>query len=234
MATTPSLLEANELPRYTVPEAAHYLRMSETTLKSWISGRSYPVTGGEKRWDALIHRPSEDDPKLSFSNLIEAHVLLALRKQYQVRIREIRTALDYAREELGIERILLSPGLRVIPGNMFLQRLGELINVGRGGQGAMPEILGAYLERIEWDLAGLPTRTFPLTRADHMDAPKILSIDPRIAFGRPVVERKAIKTSAIAERFSAGESISDLAEDYDLEVFEVEEAIRYEALPDAA
>lgn len=208
--------------------------MSETTLKSWISGRSYPVTGGEKRWDALIHRPSEDDPKLSFSNLIEAHVLLALRKQYQVRIREIRTALDYAREELGIERILLSPGLRVIPGNMFLQRLGELINVGRGGQGAMPEILGAYLKRIEWDLAGLPTRIFPLTRADHMDAPKILSIDPRIAFGRPVVERKAIKTSAIAERFSAGESISDLAEDYDLEVFEVEEAIRYEALPDAA
>ena len=208
--------------------------MSETTLKSWVSGRSYPVTGGEKHWDALIHRPSAEDSKLSFSNLIEAHVLLALRKQYQVKIRLIRTALGYAREELGIERILLSPELRVLPGNMFLQRLGELINVGQGGQGAMPEILGAYLERIDWDVAGVPARIFPLTRADHLDAPKILSIDPRIAFGRPVVERKAIKTSAIVERFRAGESISDLAEDYDLEVFEVEEAIRYEALPDAA
>ena len=208
--------------------------MSETTLKSWVSGRSYPVTGGEKHWDALIHRPSPEDSKLSFSNLIEAHVLLALRKQYQVKIRQIRTALDYAREELGIERILLSPELRVLPGNMFLQRLGELINVGQGGQGAMPEILGAYLERIDWDFAGVPARIFPWTRADHLDAPKILSIDPRIAFGRPVVERKAIKTSTIVERFRAGESISDLAEDYDLEVFEVEEAIRYEALPDAA
>lgn len=227
-------MNPNELPRYSVAEAAHYLLMPETTLKSWVSGRSYPVVGGEKQWNGLIRVPNEDDPKLSFSNLIEAHVLLALRKQYRVKMREVRTALDYARDQLGIERILLSPELRVMPRNMFLQRLDELINVGKGGQSAMPEILGAYLERIEWDLAGIPARIFPLTRADHLDSPKILSIDPRIAFGRPVVERKAIKTSAIAERFRAGESIADLAEDYDLEVFEVEEAIRYEALPDAA
>lgn len=38
----------------------------------------------------------------------------------------------------------------------------------------------------------------------------------------------AIKTSAIAERFNAGESLGAIAEDYDLEVFEVEEALRYE------
>jgi len=58
----------------------------------------------------------------------------------------------------------------------------------------------------------------------HIDSPKILTIDPKIAFGRPVILRNAIKTSAIAERFQAGESMADLAEDYDLEVFEVEEA----------
>lgn len=229
-----ALLDPNELPRYTVPEAAHYLRMSEKTLKSWVAGRSYPVLGGEKYWEGLIRRPSEGDPKLSFSNLIEAHVLLALRKQYQVKIREVRTALEFARETLGIERILLSPELRVTQGNMFLLRLDDLINVGRGGQGAMPELLGAYLERIEWNVAGVPARIFPFTRDDRLDSPKLLAIDPRIAFGRPVVERKAIKTSAIAERFKAGESMANLAEDYDLEVFEVEEAIRYEALPDAA
>jgi uncharacterized protein (DUF433 family) len=97
----------------------------------------------------------------------------------------------------------------------------------------MPEILEAYLERIDWNLAGMPDRMYPLTRPETLDSPKILTIDPRIAFGRPIVKRNAIKTSAIAERFRAGESISDLAEDYDLEVFEVEEALRYE-LPDAA
>jgi uncharacterized protein (DUF433 family) len=227
-------VDPNELPRYSVAEAARYLRMSATTLKSWISGRYYPVASGEKLWKGLLHRPDENDPRLSFSNLIEAHVLLALRKQYRVKMPQVRTSLEYARDELGVGRILLSKNLRVIPGNVFLERLGRLINVGRGGQEAMPEILQAYLERIEWDPQDCPIRMFPLTRDDYHDAPKLLTIDPVIAFGRPVVERKAITTSVIAERFKVGESILDIAEDYDLEAFEVEEALRYEALAHAA
>jgi uncharacterized protein (DUF433 family) len=223
-----ALLDPKELPRYTVGEAARYLRMPATTLKSWVSGRTYPTSGGEKEWDGLIDRPVEDDLRLSFSNLIEAHVLLALRKQYRVRMKEIRTALEYTSKKCGIERVLLSPQLRAMKRNLFLQELDELTNVGRGGQAAMPEVLGAYLQRIEWDLTGLPVRMFPLTRAEPQDSPKILTIDPRIAFGRPIIERNAIKTSAIAERFYAGESMADLAEDYGLEVFEVEEALRYE------
>jgi uncharacterized protein (DUF433 family) len=235
VSATIALLDPNELPRYTIPEAAHYLRMAATTLKSWVAGRDYPVTGGEKHWEGLIHRPDQSDSRLSFSNLIEAHVLLALRTQFRVKIKEVRTALEYAQAKYNIDRVLLSPQLRATRRNVFLQQLNELTNVGKGGQAAMPEILGAYLERIEWDLVvGLPRRIFPLTRAEQLDSPKILAIDPRIAFGRPIVERKAIKTSVIAERFRAGESIADLAEDYDLEVFEVEEALRYETLPNAA
>jgi uncharacterized protein (DUF433 family) len=149
-------------------------------------------------------------------------------------MREIRTALEYTSEKCGIDRVLLSRQLRAMKGNLFLQELDKLTNVGKGGQAAMPEILSAYLERIEWDVAGLPARIFPLTRDQHLGSPKILTIDPRVAFGRPIVLRNAIKTSAIAERFQAGESVVDLAGDYDLEVFEVEEAIRYEAPPKAA
>ncbi len=233
---TPSLelVDPNELPRYTIPEAAFYLRMSQNTLKSWVAGRFYPVSGGERHWDSLIQCPSESDSKLSFFNLAEAHVLLAIRRQYRVQMREVRIALEYAREALGIQRILLSPALQVMEGNLFLQRLNELIHVvGKGGQGAMPAILGWYLERIDRDVAGLPARVFPLTRTDQRRSPKIITIDPRIAFGRPVVARKAIRISTITERFKVGESIGDLAEDYDLRVFEVEEAIRCGNLPDA-
>jgi uncharacterized protein (DUF433 family) len=233
VSATIALLDPNELPRYTVPEAAHYLRMSETTLKSWVSGRNYPTSGGQRYWAGLINRPDENDPRLSFSNLIEAHVLLALRRQFRVKMIEVRTALLYAKEKYRIDRVLLSQQLRATRGNVFLEQLNELTNLGRGGQGAMPEILGAYLERIEWNLTGLPKRMFPLIRAEQLNSPKILAIDPEIAFGRPIVERTAIKTSVIAERFRAGEAIADLADDYDLEVFEVEEAIRYE-LRDAA
>ncbi len=233
VSATITLLDPNELPRYTVPEAAHYLRMSHKTLKSWVAGRSYPVSGGEKHWAGLIKRPDDADPRLSFSNLIEAHVLLALRKQYQVKMKEVRDSLEIAQEKFNTSRVLLSPQLRVTKGNIFFEELNQLTNLSKGGQGAIPEILEAYLERIDWNIAGMPDRMYPLTRPDALGSPKLLTIDPRIAFGRPIVKRNAIKTSAIAERFRAGESISDLAEDYDLEVFEVEEALRYE-LPDAA
>jgi len=228
-----TLFDPNELPRYAVPEAAHYLRMSETTLKSWVAGRSYPVSGGERHWAGLIKRPDDADPRLSFSNLIEAHVLLALRKQYGVKMKEVRESLEVAQAKFEISRVLLSPQLRATKGNVFLKQINRLTNLSKGGQEAMPEILEAYLERIDWNIAGMPDRMYPLTRPAALGAPKLLTIDPRIAFGRPVVKRNAITTSAIAERFRAGESISDLADDYDLEVIEVEEAIRYE-LPDAA
>lgn len=235
MVTLRGSYSAIEAPRYTIPEAARYLQMAETTLKSWVAGRSYPTKKkGATWWENLINRPDPKDPRLSFSNLTEAFVLQALRKQYRVKMREVRIALDYACRKLGVERILLSKDLRVIQGSLFLQRINELVNVGMGGQRAMPEILGAYLERIEWDEEDLPLRMFPLTRADDPSSPRLLAINPKIALGRPIVERKAIKTSVIAERFKVGESIFELAEDYDLEAIEVEEAIRYEALPLAA
>ena len=53
-------------------------------------------------------------------------------------------------------------------------------------------------------------------------------IDPRIAFGRPIVARKGSSTSAIAERIDAGESLDDIAADYDLGQFEIEQAVLYE------
>jgi uncharacterized protein (DUF433 family) len=53
-------------------------------------------------------------------------------------------------------------------------------------------------------------------------------IDPRIAFGRPVVASRSITTSTIAERIDAGESLSDIAADYDLAQSEIEQAVVYE------
>ena len=68
-------------PAYSVGEAAHYLRMPEETLRSWVAGRLYPVAGESRRSRPLIHL---DDPKkqhLSFLNLVEAHVLAAVRRR---------------------------------------------------------------------------------------------------------------------------------------------------------
>lgn len=206
----------------------------QTTIHNWISGRDYRSAAGQQHSKPLISRPEPGDQRLSFSNLVEVYVLNALRKQYRVRMPEIRVALEYTQEQLGVDRVLLSKGLRAMERNVFLHHLGKLINIGKGGQEAMAEILDAYLQRIEWLPQGAPKRLFPLTREDFRSSPRLVTIDPVIAFGRPVLERRGIKTSVIAERFLVGETIVEIAADYDLEAFEVEEAIRYEALASAA
>lgn len=228
-------IDPNEIPRYPVGEVARYVGMPTTTVHNWVSGRQYSNAAGQQYWENLIERPDPSDQRLSFSNLLEVFVLNALRKQYRVKMREVRTALEYTKQQLGVDRVLLSKKLKVMQGNVFLEHLGKLINIGKGGQEAMPEILHAYLERIDFDPHGIPRRIFPLTREDFRNAPRLVTIDPTIAFGRPVVERKAIKTSTIAERFFVvGESIDEIADDFDLKAFEVEEAIRYEGNPIAA
>ncbi len=205
------------------------------TLRSWVIGRSYTVKSGQERrwWEGLIERPDPEDSRLSFSNLVEAYVLNVLRKQYQVKMPEVRTALLQASEYYGIPRFLLSEKLRVTHGNVFLDDLGKLINVGKGGQEGMPEILSAYLERIEYP-RGFAETLAPLTRDDPKEAPRIILIDPKVAFGRPTVKSKGIRTAAISERFQVGESVDEIAEDYDLSQGEVEEAIRYERVVLAA
>ena len=55
-----------------------------------------------------------------------------------------------------------------------------------------------------------------------------IAIDPKIAFGRPVVARTGVSTAAIAERIDASETVQDLATDYGLTVDEIEQAVLFE------
>jgi uncharacterized protein (DUF433 family) len=94
----------------------------------------------------------------------------------------------------------------------------------------MPDLL-PQLDRVERDLAGLPSKLYPFTRSvdtSHSRSdPKIVVINPRISFGRPSVG--GVATSAIWSRFRAGDSPAHLAEDYGLSPEAIEEAIRCEA-----
>ena len=53
-------------------------------------------------------------------------------------------------------------------------------------------------------------------------------IDPRIAFGRLTIAGTGIPTSILKERYSAGDSIDELAADYDCDRQSIEEVIRSE------
>jgi uncharacterized protein (DUF433 family) len=54
-------------------------------------------------------------------------------------------------------------------------------------------------------------------------------MNPTVSFGRPVITGTGIPVSSIYERYKAGDSVVDLAQDFRLEISAVEEAIRCEA-----
>ncbi len=220
--------DPRDVPIYQLAEAARYLGLSAATLRSWVVGRSYPRGEGEAFFEPLIDLPDPSNSRLSFTNLVEAHVLRALRAKHRVPMREVRQALEYAQGKCNIQRLLVSRELRAAPGNLFLDRYGSLINLGKSGQLAIRRVLDAYLGRLDRDVEGLPLRLYPFTPEQNLAGPKRIVIDPRVSFGRPVLVDHGISTGAIVDRIDAGESVQAVADDYGLTDDEVAEAIVYE------
>ena len=92
----------------------------------------------------------------------------------------------------------------------------------------MRDIIEAALSRIERDHHGLPVKLYPFTRNNIKSAPSMVVIDPTLSGGRPVITGTGLATEVIAERYKAGETIAELAKDYDRKETEIEEAIRCE------
>lgn len=222
------------VPAYSIGEAAHYLRMPEETLRSWVSGRLYPVAGKPKRSRPLINVDDPSKRYLSFLNLVEAHVLAAIRRRHGVKLPKVRTALDYVKRQFHIERPLIDETFQTDGLDLFLERYGDLINASREGQRVMKEVISAYLKRIERDTKGFPVKLFPFTRDTEAGAapssdPRVVVMNPAVSFGRPVIAGTGIPVSSIYERYRAGDSVADLAQDFSLDTSEIEEAIRCEA-----
>lgn len=224
MATT---LDVLNVPAYPIGEASRYLRLSPATLRSWFVGRPYPTARGTSHFRPLLIPSRREPATLSFSNLIEAHVLRSLRTEHRVPLAAVRQALHYAEKQLRIEHLLLREELRTSGGEIFLERFGELVNLSASGQLAVREIFEAHLSRVEWGVLKAATRLYPFVFGEATDAKPIV-IDPAISFGRPVVDRVFVSTRSIVERIDAGEDIADVAADYELSVEAVKEAAVFE------
>ncbi|HEV7504236.1 MAG TPA: DUF433 domain-containing protein [Thermoanaerobaculia bacterium] len=228
-------LDPREVPVYSVGEAARYLNLPASTLSSWVKGRDYIAGGRKKRWEPLIQVAGTQGLLLSFNNLVEAHVLKAIRTRHGVPMRGVLVALNQAREVHGIERLFLSDELRTVehrpedPGSksvgaLFLEKLGEVEQISEGGQLVIRNALTRHLERIERDQSGMPVRLFPFV--SHSSERDIL-IDPRVAYGRPVLVKRGIRVSTLADRIEAGESIEHVADNYGLDPADIERALDF-------
>jgi uncharacterized protein (DUF433 family) len=223
-----------EQPAYSITEASRYLSIPTATLRSWVAGRKYPTDGGPKFFRPIIQLPDDARAGLSFVNLVEAHVLDAIRRHHQVPLSKIREAIQYLQKHFSSKHPLAEQRFQTDEIDLFIERFGRLINVTQSGQIALRELLRAHLHRIEHDASGTAVRLYPFTRKRDLHEPKVVVIDPQISYGRPVLVGTGIPTAIVAERYKAGESIDELAEDYGRSRKEIEEAIRCELWLEAA
>lgn len=218
-------------PAYSVRNAARYLHIPEGTLRSWLHGRYYPTKEGKQYFHPLIQRPDPDLPQISFTNLVEAHVLRSIRKIHGIRLDKVRSALDYLDKQFQLPHPLARVEFQTDGMNLFVESIGRLVSVSEHGQLAIKAALKNLLTRVEWNEEGMASRLFPSTRETPETAqaePRNVAIDPRVSFGRPVVAGTGIPTIAIAERYEAGEAPESIADDLGCEPSQVHDAIRFE------
>ncbi len=225
----PTIADSRDQPAYTIAEAAHYLNVPAVTIHRWVAGRGphHPLITVSPRHPML----------LSFLNLAELHVLAAIRRKHAVSMTKVRTAIqylaDHTQRESDRRHPLISVDLETDGLNLFTEQYGRLINISQAGQLAMRNVLKAALQRIERDRQGVPARLYPFTRSGIANTPSLVVIDPAVSAGRPVIRGTGLSTGILAERYKAGESVDELARDYERSEAEIEEAIRCE-LPMAA
>jgi uncharacterized protein (DUF433 family) len=231
--------DPREIPAYTTFEAARYLRIPERTLFNWAFGYSYRQKTERRHMPALLKVANSERHLLSFTNLAELHVLDGLRRVHQLQMKRIRQTISYIGREFHADHPLVHQEMWTDSLNVFIDHYGQLVNASREGQLAMHDLVRAHLQRIERDLTGI-VRLYPLTRkrpalaSQLVDEPRIVTIDPQVAFGRPSIRGSRIPTVEIAERFKAGESLHDLSVDFRRPIEEIEEAVRIELDLEAA
>ncbi|HEX4786095.1 MAG TPA: DUF433 domain-containing protein [Candidatus Sulfotelmatobacter sp.] len=223
---SPANDERLELPLYGVAEAALYLRVPITTLEYWAFGRGRVLP--------LICVARKSPRAFSFMNLLECHMLASMRALYDLRLPKIRRAVAHLNKTSRFKHPLIEEPLFTNRVDVLIKEIDKFINLSRGGQLAIPEIVEAHLERVEYDKSLGVFRFYPFVRERSSTEPKFIVIDPGLGFGKPVISGTGISTAVIASRFNARESMPDLAKEYGLEEKQIEEAIRWETRAVAA
>ena len=199
------------LPSYQVSEAARYADISPQTVAARHRVEKATLSSKERR------------AALSYLQLIEVAVVAAFRKA-RVPLREIRAAREYVKNELKAEYPFAEYRFKSEGKNLWLdyeavegkRARGTLLKANQEGQLAWSHIIGR-LDEFDYEHKGIVIRR-------HVAGP--ITIDPRIAFGAPAI--RGTPTWIIRGRWDAGESNSDIADDFGLTKEEIRKALEFE------
>jgi len=211
-----------EVPNYGFQEAVRYLHVPSSTLEYWTGPR--------------INLLAPEDPSrrlFSFKNLVECYVLIGLREIHGVRVHNIRRALRYLQNKFPSKHPLADYELKTDGRSVYFSRMGQHLDVTFQGQLGLGPVLDTYLRRVERDWGTGKWTLYPFTSLEQLKAPgvahpKVVSINPNVCFGMPVLSGSRITTAMLTSRYLGGDSVPALATGYGRSEKEIREAISWE------
>lgn len=205
---------------YSIPEAALFLAMSRRTLQSWVYDRPfYRVSNTE-----LSQQRS-----LSFNDLAQFYFLRFIREHAHVSDDQARELLKYTQDITGNEYPLLKEDIRVLPRHVYLKRGRDVLDlINPRGQFVFSEMVSIFASRFDRDDRGLMSILYPWRLwKNENDERRPVSIDPEVMSGRLIVTGTRIPATVLATRKKKGESIKEIAKDYDISQHRVLESLRH-------
>jgi uncharacterized protein (DUF433 family) len=208
-------------PLYSFAEADRLAGVSRGTARRWLKGYAYKAPDG-----LLVQRPPittgiDRDGAVSFIDLIEV-VAIGRLKALNLPLGEIRKVVTECQTDLGHPRPLTSLKFKTDGKEIFVSVGDHLLGLRkRRGQQAWNDVLAPFLDELDYRDAHA-SRWWPLGK--H----KPIVVDPDYGFGLPVVDKSGVRTEIILERSEAGDSPDQIADDFNLNVVDVEEALLYE------
>jgi uncharacterized protein (DUF433 family) len=194
---------------YDPTEAARLARIHPDVLVRWSTGK-----------DPLVKPAFEFF--FDFEDLVSLLVISELRRR-DVRTDDIRRGIEYLGDELGVDRPLAhvdALSRLATVGRSFFANIGEWADAGKGFQLAFLPMIEPVLRPLEYDSHGFADLWRPV---EHVTA------TPIVQAGTPCVEATRVPTSTIGGLVHVGEDIEDIAFDLDLEIEQIEAALRFEA-----
>lgn len=176
----------------------------------------------------MIDIADRKDRQLSFINLVEAFVLAGIRREHEIPLPKVRKAVDYLRRTFNTKRPLSDEQFQTDGVDLFVEKMGQLIGATQEGQIQMRDIIRDRLQRVHRDPKGVPEKIVLFKARPQVQGSADVVIDPRLSFGRPVLDRLGVRTSVLAERFDAGDDIEVLAREYSAPPEAIQNAIRCE------
>jgi uncharacterized protein (DUF433 family) len=217
---------------YTYPEAARIIGVKPAKLRRWATEYRYRANGHHRSVQPVISRYFEDEPVLTFLEVVEL-LFVRLFREHGVSMPMIRRAAQRAAEEFESDYPFAVERFDTDGKHIFatLRREAEsdreVQDVARG-QLAFERVVKPFFRKLEY--RGDALKLWPRDRDGRV------VIDPQRGFGKPIDAESGVPTEVLYRATIAGEgqSVESVAEWFGVPVEAVQAAVDYELRPEAA